>query len=40
MQHVAAVIVALKIARKHHVTRIDFLRNIVALKIFVKNRPL
>ena len=31
MQHVAVVIVALKITRKHHVTRIDFLYNLVAL---------
>ena len=39
MQHVAAAIVALKIARKRHVTRIDFLCNIVALEIVVFNRP-
>ena len=40
MQHVAAVIVALKIVRKHYVTRIDFLHNIVALKMARLTSPL
>ena len=38
MRHISAVIVELKIPRKHYVTRIDHLCNIVALKIVVKNR--
>ena len=39
MQHVAAVIIALKIALKHHGTRDDFLCNIAAQKIVSFAKP-